>query len=107
MKKSKKPRPVSPCWYCGTTNTEHRRLLIPIVELASWDRPLRFNDVRDVDWYWCYNCNATTCYNPISLGPGPKIMPWGAFTELVNNLYTGIDITARSILETTRKKKLI
>ena len=81
MKRGKKPRPVSPCWYCGASAAA------ALVNRPQPDmfRAYKFYDVRDSDWWVCLNCYATTCYKPTSLGPGP-IMPWGAMTSVMDRL---------------------
>ena len=71
MKKSKKPRPVVPCWYCGS----HSLVRLDIFDITFCDA--NFGDVRDRGWWFCMDCMATAHENPTSLGPRPKIMPWG------------------------------
>lgn len=74
MKKTK-PRPINPCWYCGSS------IVLSLERFMTKELMLeltRFQDVRDKGWYWCKGCGATAQEKPTSLGPGPKIMPWGS-----------------------------
>ena len=85
MKKSKKPRPVVPCWCCGSISGVYPLTNIS-VEGHTDTSPLHFDDVRDSGWWYCFDCGATAQEKPTSLGPGPKIMPWGAMTSVMDRL---------------------
>lgn len=76
MKKIKY-RPVTPCWYCQSTH----------VSPITYSEKDSFGDVRDTGWYICAKCGATAQEKPVKLGPGPKVMPWGAYTRVVRKTF--------------------
>ena len=74
MSKSNGTRPVKPCWNCGSDDVA---LAAAVVQPGY-----KFGDTRDNGWFACLMCGATAQENPTKRGPGVKVEPSGAATQL-------------------------